>query len=58
MLLGDEMFSDTYKIKLVDDVLYEVYGKVYIYIYLQSTSLHTEDLYTEYVFNYFSVNYS
>ncbi|XP_043789933.1 translationally-controlled tumor protein homolog [Apis laboriosa] len=25
---GDEMFSDTYKIKLVDDVLYEVYGKV------------------------------
>ncbi|KOX70524.1 Translationally-controlled tumor protein like protein [Melipona quadrifasciata] len=25
---GDEMFSDTYKIKLIDDVLYEVYGKV------------------------------
>jgi hypothetical protein len=25
---GDEMFSDTYKIKLVDEVLYEVYGKV------------------------------
>jgi len=25
---GDEMFSDTYKIKLVDDVLYEVYGKL------------------------------
>ncbi|KAL3280814.1 hypothetical protein HHI36_004045 [Cryptolaemus montrouzieri] len=24
---GDEMFSDTYKIKLVDEVLYEVYGK-------------------------------
>jgi len=22
------MFSDTYKIKLVDDVIYEVYGKV------------------------------
>ncbi|KAL6428518.1 hypothetical protein ACFW04_007869 [Cataglyphis niger] len=28
MFLGDEMFSDTYKIKLVDDVLYEVYGKL------------------------------
>jgi len=26
-LTGDEMFSDTYKIKLVDDVIYEVYGK-------------------------------
>jgi len=25
---GDEMFSDTYKIKLIDDVLYEVYGKL------------------------------
>jgi len=25
---GDEMFSDTYKLKLVDDVLYEVYGKL------------------------------
>ncbi|XP_023023799.1 translationally controlled tumor protein [Leptinotarsa decemlineata] len=25
---GDEMFSDTYKIKLVDEVLYEVYGKL------------------------------
>lgn len=28
------MFSDTYKIKLVDDVLYEVYGKVYILLVL------------------------
>lgn len=28
IFLGDEMFSDAYKIKLVDDVLYEVYGKV------------------------------
>lgn len=28
------MFSDTYKIKLVDDVLYEVYGKVYILLIL------------------------
>ena len=26
--LGDEMFSDVYKIKCVDDVLYEVEGKV------------------------------
>jgi hypothetical protein len=26
-ITGDEMFSDTYKIKLVDHVLYEVYGK-------------------------------
>ncbi|CAG9771949.1 unnamed protein product [Ceutorhynchus assimilis] len=26
-LTGDEMFSDTYKIKLVDEVIYEVYGK-------------------------------
>ncbi|KAK6622964.1 hypothetical protein RUM43_008816 [Polyplax serrata] len=25
---GDEMFSDTYKIKLVDEVLYEVTGKL------------------------------
>ncbi|XP_053975016.1 translationally-controlled tumor protein homolog [Hylaeus anthracinus] len=25
---GDEMFSDTYKIKLIDDVMYEVYGKL------------------------------
>jgi flavodoxin len=25
---GDEMFSDTYKVKLVDEVLYEVYGKL------------------------------
>ncbi|XP_025425178.1 translationally-controlled tumor protein homolog [Sipha flava] len=25
---GDEMFSDTYKYKLVDGVLYEVYGKL------------------------------
>lgn len=25
---GDEMFSDTYKVKLVDDVVYEVYGKL------------------------------
>ncbi|KAK2576575.1 hypothetical protein KPH14_005245 [Odynerus spinipes] len=25
---GDEMFSDTYKIKLIDDVLYEVYGRL------------------------------
>ncbi|GJQ80878.1 putative translationally controlled tumour protein [Trypoxylus dichotomus] len=25
---GDEMFSDTYKIKLVDEVLYEVYAKL------------------------------
>ncbi|XP_076659320.1 translationally controlled tumor protein [Halictus rubicundus] len=24
---GDEMFSDTYKMKLIDDVMYEVYGK-------------------------------
>lgn len=27
-VLGDEMFSDTYKMKLVDEVLYEVYGKL------------------------------
>jgi Translationally controlled tumour protein len=26
--LGDEMFSDTYKIKLVSEVMYEVYGKL------------------------------
>jgi len=25
---GDEMFSDTYKMKLVDEVIYEVYGKL------------------------------
>lgn len=25
---GDEMFSDTYKMKLVDNVIYEVYGKL------------------------------
>ncbi|XP_012262812.1 translationally-controlled tumor protein homolog [Athalia rosae] len=28
LFTGDEMFSDTYKIKLVDDVVYEVYGKL------------------------------
>lgn len=26
--IGDEMFSDSYKMKLVDDVVYEVYGKL------------------------------
>lgn len=26
ILPGDEMFSDSYKMKLVDDVIYEVYG--------------------------------
>ncbi|KAK0164721.1 hypothetical protein PV328_003311 [Microctonus aethiopoides] len=26
--ISDEMFSDIYKIKLIDDVLYEVYGKL------------------------------
>ena len=25
---GDELFSDTYKMKLVQDCLWEVYGKV------------------------------
>lgn len=25
---GDEMFSDSFKMKLVDDVIYEVYGKL------------------------------
>jgi len=25
---GDEMFSDSYKMKLIDDVIYEVYGKL------------------------------
>ncbi|XP_043464008.1 translationally-controlled tumor protein homolog [Leptopilina heterotoma] len=28
LFTGDEMFSDTYKIKLIDEVLYEVYGKL------------------------------
>lgn len=28
IITGDEMFADTYKMKLVDDVIYEVYGKV------------------------------
>ena len=28
MFPGDEMFSDTYKIKLVSEVLYEVTGKL------------------------------
>ena len=31
---GDELFSDTYKMKLVDDCLYEVYGKVRVRPYL------------------------
>ena len=26
-ITGDEMFADTYKMKLIDNVLYEVYGK-------------------------------
>ncbi|GLH03333.1 hypothetical protein R5R35_002910 [Gryllus longicercus] len=25
---GDEMFSDSYKMKLIDDVMYEIYGKL------------------------------
>jgi len=25
---GDELFSDTYPMKLVDDCIYEVYGKL------------------------------
>jgi len=25
---GDELFSDSYKMRLIDDVIYEVYGKV------------------------------
>lgn len=28
MVSGDEMFSDTYKMKLVDEVIYEVTGKL------------------------------
>ncbi|XP_047544655.1 translationally-controlled tumor protein homolog [Vanessa atalanta] len=28
IITGDEMFSDTYKIKLVDEVIYEVTGKL------------------------------
>jgi len=28
ILSGDELFSDTYKMKLVDEVMYEVYGKL------------------------------
>ena len=28
LFLGDEMFSDTYKVKLVDEVVYEVYGRL------------------------------
>jgi len=28
IITGDEMFADTYKMKLVDDVIYEVYGRL------------------------------
>lgn len=28
LAIGDEMFSDSFKMKLVDDVVYEVYGKL------------------------------
>lgn len=28
IITGDEMFSDTYKLQLVDEVIYEVYGKL------------------------------
>lgn len=28
IISGDEMFADAYKVKLVDDVIYEVYGKL------------------------------
>jgi len=28
VISGDEMFSDTYKMKLVNEVVYEVYGKL------------------------------
>ena len=29
-IVGDELFSDTYPMKLVDDCVYEVYGKVMV----------------------------
>jgi hypothetical protein len=32
LFTGDEMFCDSYKMKLVDEVVYEVYGKVIIEI--------------------------
>lgn len=28
IITGDEMFADTYKMKLIDDVIYEVYGRL------------------------------
>ncbi|XP_037945451.1 translationally-controlled tumor protein homolog [Teleopsis dalmanni] len=28
IITGDEMFADTYKMKLVDEVIYEVYGRL------------------------------
>ena len=34
---GDELFSDTYPMKLVDDCLYEVYGKVSLFEEQQSS---------------------
>jgi len=39
------MFSDTYKIKLVDDVLYEVYGKVRIWYVRNSCMNYTKNGY-------------
>ena len=36
---GDELFSDTYPMKLVDDCLYEVYGKVSVKCLRVETSL-------------------
>ena len=35
MIPGDELFSDTYPMKLVDDCIYEVYGKVRLGAVLQ-----------------------
>ena len=35
---GDEMFSDTYPMKLVNDVLYEVTGKVILKIIILARS--------------------
>ena len=42
MIPGDELFSDTYPMKLVDDCIYEVYGKVRLGAVVTVKSAHRE----------------
>ena len=42
---GDELFSDTYKMKLIGDVVYEVEGKVIFYRVHMSSCRYIDQLF-------------